>query len=113
MMAGPSDLRAILAFYVEAGVDALVQEEPVDRFADVERPAPLLATASAAPANPPPAKPPQASALAGMSAAKLSRPGPVQARAATDVPPTAEAAVMAARELARSATSLEELRTLL
>jgi DNA polymerase len=108
MKAEPSDLRAILAFYVEAGVDALVQEEPVDRFADVERPARLFGDASAAVAKPPPA-----SAPAGMSAPSLSRPGPVQARAAPDVPPSAEAAAMAARELARSATSLEELRTLL
>ena len=32
--------RDLLDFYTEAGVDALVGEEPVDRFAAVEAPAP-------------------------------------------------------------------------
>ena len=32
MNAGAADLHAILAFYVESGVDAVLQEEPVDRL---------------------------------------------------------------------------------
>ena len=36
----------LLAFYAEAGVDALVGEKPVDRFAAAE-PAPQVARASA------------------------------------------------------------------
>jgi hypothetical protein len=38
----------LLAFYVESGVDALVEEAPVDRFADI---------GAAAPASPVPGSP--------------------------------------------------------
>lgn len=36
--------RDLLDFYAEAGVDALVGEEPVNRFAAVEAPAPAIRT---------------------------------------------------------------------
>ena len=36
--------RDLLDFYAEAGVDALVGEEPVNRFAAVEAPAPATRT---------------------------------------------------------------------
>ncbi len=108
MNADPADLRAILAFYVEAGVDAVLQEEPVDRFADEAQPVPVATESSVAPA-----KPARPSALAGMSGATLSRPPSVPAQPASDVPPSADAAIMTARELARSAASLEDLRALL
>ena len=52
MNADPADLRAILAFYVEAGVDAVLQEEPVDRFADEAQPVPVAAESPAAPTKP-------------------------------------------------------------
>jgi uracil-DNA glycosylase len=106
MNTDPADLRAILAFYVEAGVDAVLQEEPVDRFADEAQPVPV------APQSPlaVPAKP---SPLAGMSGANLSRPVAVPAQPVSDAPPSADAAIMAARELARSAASLDDLRALL
>jgi uracil-DNA glycosylase family 4 len=107
MNADPTDLRAILAFYVEAGVDAVLQEEPVDRFADQAQRAPVPAGSSTAPA-----KPARTSLLAGVSAANLSRPAVVP-QPAPDAPPSADAAIMAARELARSAASLEDLRALL
>src|SRR5208282_733104 len=32
--------RELISFYLDAGVDALVGEEPVDRFADEAKPAP-------------------------------------------------------------------------
>ncbi len=35
-----SSTRQLLDFYLEAGADALVGEEPVDRFAVAEEPAP-------------------------------------------------------------------------
>jgi uracil-DNA glycosylase len=83
--------RDLLEFYLAAGVDALVGEEPVDRFAVVEAP---------------PVAPRQAS----------ERPTPVvTARPATPVPAVVapDEAAMAARTAARSAASLEELRAIL
>ncbi len=117
MNADPAELRAILAFYVEAGVDAVLQEEPVDRFAGDARPAtrpqpePSL---DQGPRSDPDAVTTQVrtSLLAGASGANLSRatasPPPV-----ADAPPSADAAIMAARELAKSAASLDDLRALL
>lgn len=105
MNADPADLRAILAFYVEAGVDAVLQEEPVDRFAGDAQPAPTSAQPAAAAA-----KPVRPSLLAGMSGAN---PRPTSVPVQPDAPPSADAAIMAARELARSAASLDDLRALL
>jgi uracil-DNA glycosylase family 4 len=82
--------RELLAFYMEAGVDALVAEEAVDRLAE---PAPPVQAAAPQPALP---------ARQG----ERAEPRPA-------APPAPEVAVMAAREAARSATSLEALRALL
>lgn len=82
-------MRDLLDFYLEAGVDALVGEMPVDRFA--EQTAPVRSAARPAPADP---RPP-------------SGPPPVAAPAAP------EAAAMQAREAARHAATLEELRAIL
>jgi uracil-DNA glycosylase len=119
MNADPADLRAILAFYVEAGVDAVLQEEPVDRFAADPRPAvapqpaalpaPDEAPRSAADAA---AKPVRTSPLAAVGGANLSR-APAALPPFADAPPSADAAIMAARELAKSAASLDDLRALL
>ncbi len=83
--------RELLAFYLEAGVDCALSDEPVNRLAEedvvAEQPASrptLFRTANAAP--------PQA----------LAEPTP---------PP--DAAIASAREIAPTAASLEELRTLL
>jgi uracil-DNA glycosylase len=89
--------RELLAFYLEAGVDALVGEVPVDRFADNEaasraEPAPTPVARRQSPPNPSPAS-------GGASAAPA--------------PPAPEAAVMAARTAAKDAATLEELRTIL
>jgi uracil-DNA glycosylase len=117
MNADHADLRAILAFYVEAGVDAVLQEAPVDRFADDAQPARAAAEApleqdqartSAAPATRPPLSRP-----AGTPGTGLSRPAMPATLLASDAPPSADAAIMAARDLARSAASLEDLRALL
>jgi uracil-DNA glycosylase len=83
--------RELLAFYLEAGVDCALSDEPVNRLAEEDvvaeqpasRPA-LFRTANAAP--------PQA----------LAEPTP---------PP--DAAIASAREIAPTAASLEELRALL
>jgi DNA polymerase len=94
--------RDLLAFYLEAGVDALLGEEPVDRFADQEapRPAPAAAAEAAAPAAP--------RRRAPLPSAQLERAAPVVA-----APVAPEAAVTDARAQARSAASLAELRGIL
>ncbi len=115
MTADPAELRAILAFYVEAGVDAVLQEEPVDRFA-----------ADAAPVRPPydprragrPARAPRPFLTPGTGARVAAwRAHRLRARrrfaAQSDAPLSADAAIMAARDLARSAASLDDLRAML
>jgi DNA polymerase len=83
----------LLAFYSEAGVDALVGEEPVDCFG---APSEALARPSAAaPAVRAPAAPPPGASV------------PAKA------PPPPDEAIMAARAAAKSAGSLEELRAIL
>jgi DNA polymerase len=81
--------RELLDFYLEAGAEALVGEEPVNRFAPVEQPAPP----------------------------RLARQIPdtaMPSRAASAVAPQApDEAAMAARAAARSAQSLDELRAIL
>jgi uracil-DNA glycosylase family 4 len=83
--------RQLLDFYMEAGVDALVGEEPVDRFAAVDEPAP--ARIARAPI-----------------AADVARPSAAMQPAA---PQATDEAIMAAREAAKSAGTLDELRTIL
>lgn len=91
--------RDLLAFYVEAGADALLQERPVDRFGDaLADPAAAAVTAQAVPPAPRPSAP-----------AFEPRPSPP----APTTPPAPDEAVMAAREAAKSAASLEELRAIL
>src|SRR5471030_2669847 len=82
--------RELLDFYLEAGVDAFVGEEPVDRFAP--EPAP-------APARNPVSLPPE-----------LEIKGRVAAPAAPQAP---DEATMAARAAAKGAKTLDELRAIL
>ena len=111
-------LRELLAFYRDAGVDALLVEEPVDRFADEPG-----AKASAADAradgnvvrtggNPVDARSdpvPERQPL-NLTAAP---PADEAASRALPVPQAPDVAIMAARDAAKSAGSLDELRTLL
>ena len=82
--------RDLLDFYIETGVDALVGEEPINRFGGDE---PQMIV-RAAPARTPPAL--------------EQRSGP-----AAPTPPAPDEASMAAREAAKSAKSLDELRAIL
>lgn len=84
--------RDLLAFYSEAGVDALLGETPVDCLG--EQPAPP-------PAEPRPAR------------ANPAEPARNPLPPAASVPPPPEEAVMAARVAAKSAASLDELRAIL
>ncbi|HVZ53646.1 MAG TPA: uracil-DNA glycosylase [Pseudolabrys sp.] len=120
----PSDrttARALIDFYLEAGVDALVGEQPVDRFADE-------ASASATGAPPPPER--------GRSIREADRVGAAETAAVHQAPPfpalsrkaggsptsasppvaatlAPDAAAMEARQAAKSAQSLAELRAIL
>jgi DNA polymerase len=116
-----NDLESLLRFYAEAGVDVALSETPVDRFALSRDQAAGVATggwkAFRRPAGPPreraamtrsvtPAK--AASPPAPPRAAPLARPASPPALA---VP--SEAVVMAAREAAATAATLDELRATL
>jgi len=110
------DARELLAFYLDAGVDALLGEAPVDRFADEPQPAPsrervrsedagvrLGVIGANARTTPSPDR-------AARSDPSLSAEGAARAPAA---PASPEAAVMAARAAAAAAKNLHELRALL
>jgi uracil-DNA glycosylase len=90
--------RELLAFYAESGVDALLGEEPADRL-------------SAARIESAPAAVPVADAPARPELPLRSVPAPQSNSDRT--PATPEIAVMAAREAARGAASLDELRDIL
>jgi uracil-DNA glycosylase family 4 len=94
------DARELIAFYRDAGVDALLGEEPIDRFADEPQAAP-------APVPARPHSPSLPRKAGGSSDVGIAAPSIVAA------PPSPEAAVMAARAAAKNAASLEALRALL
>src|SRR5262245_5500429 len=112
--------RELLAFYRDAGVDALLGDEPVDRFADDLQ--------SVRP-SPEPGRPSSEAARVGVSgpttrASDAPSPDRFQrsspplsgegiSHAAAASPPSPEAAVMSARAAAKSAESLDTLRALL
>lgn len=92
--------RELLAFYAEAGVDALLGEEPADRLSAAR----IESAPAAAPVVDSPARP---------ELALRSVPAPVQQANPDSAPAAPEIAVMAAREAARGAASLDELRDIL
>jgi uracil-DNA glycosylase len=103
-MARDQAARELLAFYREAGVDALLDEMPLDRFA--------ANGTTAAPASRTDSALPTPEARAGATGRALpAREREVVSRPAPALPP--EAAVMAAREAAKSAATLEQLRAML
>jgi uracil-DNA glycosylase family 4 len=108
MMSRPKAARELLAFYLDAGVDALLGDEPVNRMADDIAAARLGASA--------PAIPEDKTARRVRSESPLpiagSRAGPHR-RASASAPVSPDAAVMAAREAAKNASTLDELRALL
>ena len=98
--------RELLAFYVEAGADTAVGEMPVDRFAAlVAAPAEPVIASRPEIAPGPREKPPLRTLP--------PRGAPAERSVAPAAPQSPEAAVMAAREAARSAASLDELRAIL
>ncbi|HZC54440.1 MAG TPA: uracil-DNA glycosylase [Xanthobacteraceae bacterium] len=99
-MPNHKEARELIAFYLDAGADALVGEEPVDRMADES------------PGSPAPS-----------SVRRDSLPSPLPGKATglaesrtffqSAAPASPEAAVMAARQAAKNTGTLEELRVLL
>lgn len=83
--------RELLAFYLEAGVDCALSDEPVNRLSE-----------ETAIEEPPAPKP-----------ALFRTANPTPARVLAEPAPAPEVAITSAREIAPTAASLEELRTLL
>jgi uracil-DNA glycosylase len=108
MNVGSRAARQILAFYVAAGADALLGEQPVDRMADD-----LTLESSANPA--PLARQPTVEGEAEAAPRRIARAPRSNAPAAAmaSAPPPPEVAMMAAREAAASANTLDELCALL
>jgi DNA polymerase len=120
MHSAGKDSRELIAFYLDAGVDALVGEEPVDRFADAAKPQAVSSFAS------PLAGQAGANRREGGEGGPAMRKGPASASLALKgtitCPPGAtivaspsspETAVMSAYAAAKSAKTLDELRALL
>jgi DNA polymerase len=99
--------RELLSFYRDAGVDAPLGEEAIDRFADDAAPAAI------APRSPAPAPRNERDSGAGVGSAAPTPTAPMPTAPMPTAPPSPDVAVMAAREAAKSATSLEALRALL
>jgi DNA polymerase len=94
----------LIAFYLDAGVDAFLGEEPINRLTDdLSRPR----NASTIPLEP------RTRRAASESPVPLAQSPLRQNPASGSSPPPPEAAVMAAREAARSAKTLDELQALL
>jgi len=95
----PPTVQQLLAFYLEAGVDCALTDEPVNRLAEPEI-VPTTAAATAPRETAPP------SALREM-------PAMVPAAPRADAAIAPDVAISSAREAARTAPSLEALRALL
>jgi DNA polymerase len=111
--------RELLAFYLEAGVDTVIGETAVDRFAD-EAPIAPAATATAAPTAEvarstmalPTLQPRGGNGTAPEGRVIQAHELDAQGRLAS-APQAPDTAVMAAREAARSAATLDDLRAIL
>jgi uracil-DNA glycosylase family 4 len=117
MNSARQDVRELLAFYLDAGVDAPVGEVAVDRFADNAPTSPPPESGRSESHAFPAAVRGEAPSNNDPTADRVARSGPPASgkeRIFTPAAPAApEAAIMAAREAARSAKNLEELRALL
>jgi uracil-DNA glycosylase family 4 len=109
----PAELAALLHFHAEAGVEWLLEEEAVDRFAEFERMKAARQSARTAPpgppANPQPIQSP--SRPTRRTAASASPTSPLPTRGAPAIPD--EQAIEQARFAAETARTLGELKTAL
>jgi len=90
-------LSQLLTFYLEAGVDCALSEEPIDRLSDSGQGEALKAPSPAA----------------ETIATRAPRPLPASVASTTGPMPAPDAAIATAREAARTAASLEILRDML
>ncbi|MFC2251416.1 uracil-DNA glycosylase family protein [Labrys portucalensis] len=98
----PEQIVALLQWYADMGVDVAIGDEPLDRFAESAQATPASSPMRSAP-NPDPARrPPAATAQP-----RMASPAPTLLTTSPD------AVELAAREQARSARTLDELRDLL
>ena len=105
MHSSAQSARELIAFYLDAGVDSLLGEQPIDRFADEVKVVPPRERRRTDG---------EADRIGGNSRAARPQDDTSPARFREPAPPASpEAAVMAAREAAKSARSLDELRALL
>lgn len=108
----PAELAALLHFYADAGVEWLVDDEPVDRIAQFEAQKAARAQARVPASSREQGPQDGSSSASGSNAATSRRPGaaaPPPAAAAPVAVPAAQA-VEAARSAANSAGSLAELK---
>jgi uracil-DNA glycosylase len=117
----PAELAALLAFHAEAGVEWLLEEEPVDRIAaftaekaarQTSRSAPASASSGTAAGGTAPAAGRSLASrapVAGSDQRQQARPQPSQSSALPAIPD--ENAVAEARFAAESARSIAELKT--
>jgi DNA polymerase len=89
------NVRQLLAFYLEAGVDCALAEEPVNRLAEPDVP-PAALVRESAPAH-----------------TVREAPAAIPAVPRSEIAPAPEAAIASARDAARTAPTLEALRALL
>src|SRR6266849_4265832 len=94
-------VHQLLAFYLEAGVDCALSEEPVNRLADPDIAPAARETAPAPPARSTPTK--------SMTAKAMPAPLPIT----RGEPPAPDVAITSAREAASTAPTLDALRALL
>jgi uracil-DNA glycosylase family 4 len=105
-----ADLIAYLDFHVEAGADAILDEQPHDRFAEADTPAPTLRAPRRPAAAPRPAPVQSNSLVPPPGAPPPAAPARTFGRAASAQP---DEAASDARARAREAKSLEELEKIL
>ena len=97
--------RELLAFYAEAGVDGVLREQPTNHFGPEESPANSATDAAQQRSTP--------------ALSRVRQPEPTTAGTAApnapgaSLPLSPDTAVMAAREAARNAASLDELRAIM
>jgi uracil-DNA glycosylase family 4 len=105
--------RELLAFYLDAGADALLGEEPIDRMTDEA----VSRSSAVGPAfegeSGPKRSEGSGTSLSLPSRRPLSAALPVKSAASAQPPASPETAVMAAREAAANAKTLDDLRALL
>jgi uracil-DNA glycosylase len=107
------DPADVLRFYIEAGVDVALSEEPFDRFALPQTPATEAPRSNAPPPSRPiefaPPEPPPLPSLEG----RWAPPAEPRRFTPANLAVPSEAAIMSAREAATQAQSLQELRATL